>query len=173
MLLNLTDILSKEGKADEISVTYTPAFFKKAGGQYKVMEQKPFLLKLENQGAKEVYVSGQGNLLLQARCDRCLKRVDIPVSFTINELISETDILHPADADDYPYMKGYELDTDILIGNEILINWPGKILCREDCKGICPKCGKDLNQGDCGCDTFEPDPRLAVLKDIFIADKEV
>ena len=78
-----------------------------------------------------------------------------------------------SETDEYPYLSGYELDTDVLIGNEILVNWPVKILCKEDCKGICPKCGRDLNQGDCGCDTFEPDPRMAVLKDIFIANKEV
>jgi uncharacterized protein len=70
-------------------------------------------------------------------------------------------------------MEGFQLDLDALVQNEILVNWPVKILCKEDCKGICPKCGQNLNVGNCGCDTFVPDPRMAVLKDIFESNKEV
>ena len=174
MLLNLTDILSNEGKVEDFSITYSPAFYKKTGGQFKVLEDGPIFLKLSNTGKGKLQLSGEGRLLLQARCDRCLTRVDIPISISFDEQISEECIQNPTeDADAFSYLDGYSLDTDILIGNEILINWPVKILCKEDCKGICPKCGRDLNQGDCGCDTFEPDPRMAVLKDIFIANKEV
>ena len=50
---------------------------------------------------------------------------------------------------------------------------PVKVLCRPDCKEICKKCGHNLNDGDCGCDTFVPDPRMAAIKDIFNANKEV
>ena len=75
----------------------------------------------------------------------------------------------PEAADEMSFVTGYELDTDALVGNEILINWPMKVLCHEDCKGICTVCGKDLNDGECGCDTFVPDPRMAVIKDIFNA----
>ncbi|MDE7017325.1 MAG: DUF177 domain-containing protein, partial [Lachnospiraceae bacterium] len=65
------------------------------------------------------------------------------------------------------------LDVEGLLNNEIIINWPRKVLCRPDCKGICLQCGKDLNVGSCECDTFVPDPRMAVIKDIFSANKEV
>lgn len=173
MLLNLTDILSNEGKTEELSLTYTPAFYKKAEGQFKVLQNGPITLKLSNLEKGKLQLTGGGQLILQARCDRCLVRVDIPIDISIDEMIREDAILSPTDPDEFSYLNGYELDTDAFIGNEILINWPVKILCKEDCKGICPKCGKDLNQGNCGCDTFEPDPRMAVLKDIFIADKEV
>jgi uncharacterized protein len=70
-------------------------------------------------------------------------------------------------------MDGYQLNVDDLLTNEIVINWPMKVLCKPDCKGICRQCGKDLNTGTCGCDTFVPDPRMAVIKDIFDASKEV
>lgn len=173
MLLNLTDILSNEGKTQEISVSFSQPFYKKDKAQFKVLKNDEFVLKLQNVSKGKLCISGEGEMQLQARCDRCLQRADVTVAFSIDEEISEELILNPTDADEYPYLNGYELDTDILIGNELLINWPVKILCKEDCKGICPNCGKDLNQGDCGCDTFVPDPRLAVLKDIFIANKEV
>ena len=70
-------------------------------------------------------------------------------------------------------MEGYHLNVDELINDELLLEWPTKILCREDCKGICKICGRNLNDGECGCDDFVPDPRLAVIKDLFNANKEV
>lgn len=75
--------------------------------------------------------------------------------------------------DDQIFMEGYQLNVEDLLYSEILLNLPTKVLCREDCKGICRQCGKDLNEGECGCDTFVPDPRMAVIKDIFNEDKEV
>jgi len=48
-----------------------------------------------------------------------------------------------------------------------------KILCREDCKGVCPVCGQNRNERDCGCDTFVPDPRMAAINTIFHGNKEV
>lgn len=173
MLLNLTDILSNEGKTEEISVVYESAFFKSEQGQFKVLKNGPIALTLSNRGKGEMGVTGKGSLRLQTRCDRCLAPVEITVDICIDEVIGAEQIENPADADDCPYLNGYQLDTEVLIGNEILINWPGKILCKEECKGICPKCGKDLNRGDCGCDIFVPDPRMAVIQDIFNANKEV
>ena len=54
---------------------------------------------------------------------------------------------------------------DILLASQSLSN-----LCKPDCKGLCPVCGHDLNEGDCGCDRFVPDPRLAALQQLI--DKE-
>ena len=173
MLLNLTDILSNEGKSEEIPVTYEADYFQSAQGRFKVLRNGPIVLTLSNQGKGKMSVTGARDLTFRTRCDRCLTRVDVTVTVGIDETIGTEQIENPAEAGNYPFLNGYQLDTEVLIGNEILINWPGKILCKEDCKGICPKCGKDLNQGDCGCDTFMPDPRMAVLKDIFNANKEV
>ena len=59
------------------------------------------------------------------------------------------------------------LDTDLLILGEILPSLPEKVLCREDCKGLCPMCGKNLNEGACGCRQEPSDPRMAQIQDIF------
>ena len=48
-----------------------------------------------------------------------------------------------------------------------------KVLCKDNCKGICSRCGANLNKGDCGCDTWVPDPRMAAIQDIFKQFKEV
>ena len=62
---------------------------------------------------------------------------------------------------------------DRLIFNEILVNWPAKVLCKSDCKGICPKCGTNLNLATCDCEQGELDPRMAQFQDVFNKFKEV
>ena len=71
------------------------------------------------------------------------------------------------------YMEDGELDVDRLIYNEILVNWPAKVLCKPDCKGICPKCGTNLNLETCDCEPGELDPRMAAFQDVFNKFKEV
>ena len=75
--------------------------------------------------------------------------------------------------DEDNYIAGYELDVDALIADEIVLQWPMKVLCKEDCKGLCTVCGKNLNTGECGCDRTVLDPRMAAFLDIFEQFKEV
>jgi len=75
--------------------------------------------------------------------------------------------------DEADYMKGFQLDIDKMVYDEILVNWPMKVLCREDCKGICKKCGTNLNVKTCDCEKSELDPRMAAIQDIFNKFKEV
>ena len=65
------------------------------------------------------------------------------------------------------FVEGYKVDVDELVLSEMLLNWPSKILCKEDCKGICSVCGHDLNEGECGCDRFVPNPAFAGLSEMF------
>ena len=69
--------------------------------------------------------------------------------------------------DDYIEAPDYMLDTDALLRDDILLELPSKFLCKDSCKGLCPKCGKNLNMGRCGCPEKEPDPRLAALSKLL------
>ena len=60
-----------------------------------------------------------------------------------------------------------QLDLDQLLTEDILLDLPSKFLCSPDCKGLGPICGKNLNQGDCGCEKDTVDPRLAILKELL------
>ena len=67
----------------------------------------------------------------------------------------------------------YRLDlTDFVMG-EIRLGVPMKVLCREDFKGLCPKCGRNLNEGPCGCDLHEEDPRWDALKGLLQGKNKV
>ena len=95
-----------------------------------------------------------------------------PIHIELDETIDLSSERQEDLADD-SYVEENSIDTDALINHEILIHFPMKVLCREDCRGICLKCGKNLNHGECGCDRVSPDPRMAAIQDIFKNFKEV
>ena len=122
----------------------------------------------------KVLIEGNGKLSIDMKCDRCLNAVPYEMDLQFSyEVFSPEKISELEDDDEQNFMEGYELNVVNLVNNEILMSWPMKVLCKPQCKGICTVCGKDLNTGECGCDTFVPDPRWAALKDIFNANKEV
>jgi uncharacterized protein len=107
-------------------------------------------------------------------CDRCLEDVPTDIHLTIDKEFSiENQKLCGEEMEDNNYLTGTDLDVDKLIYEEILVNLPTKVLCREDCKGICKVCGINLNKGTCNCPTEEMDPRLAAFEEIFNKIKEV
>ena len=63
--------------------------------------------------------------------------------------------------------EGQKVDLTSLMQETIVTELPLRLLCKEDCKGLCPKCGTDLNLGSCSCEHKEIDPRLAGLADFF------
>ena len=62
--------------------------------------------------------------------------------------------------------SGVEIDVDEIVREQILLAVPARVLCVEDCKGICATCGTDLNAGDCNCESQDVDPRWAALKSL-------
>ncbi len=97
-----------------------------------------------------------------APCDRCATDVVKGCKTPINHiLVSE---LSNEDTEDYILIEDMVLDIDDLVRTDLILAMPSKFLCKEDCKGLCTKCGMDLNEGKCKCDEVEVDPRLAALK---------
>jgi len=86
-------------------------------------------------------------------CDRCLTQA------TANQVHEFDEEIDKAEAIDDV------LDVTELLRDVLLAAQPIKNLCKANCKGLCPKCGTNLNEGECGCDKFIIDPRLATLKD--------
>ena len=103
-------------------------------------------------------------MILGIPCDRCLEIVKSPIDF---ELSVDLDFNEEEAEEDQAFLDGHIIDIDEMLYPEIFINLPSKVLCRDDCMGICRVCGKNLNQGECGCDTFVADPRMAAISDIL------
>ncbi len=174
MLLNLTDVFTTEGKSEEKQVTLEWESFSYKGQAYPIVEMKPVVLRLTNLENGKAEVKGSLWLVLNLSCDRCLE--DVPYTFElsfVHTVLAPTELETDSESEEESCMEGYQLNVESLVANEIMLNWPMKILCREDCKGLCSVCGKNLNDGECGCDTFVPDPRMAKIQEIFRKDKEV
>lgn len=95
-------------------------------------------------------------------CDRCGEEVrrDMDMSFE-HRLVQS---LSGDAADDYIETPDFTLELDEVVISDILLTLPLKTLCKEDCRGLCPQCGANLNLGECGCDRRTVDPRLEILK---------
>ena len=102
-----------------------------------------------------------------APCARCLRDVPGSFSFEVERTVAPAkDLENPELADEfdeYAVIEDGFLDIDEILLELLELNFPSKILCKEDCLGLCQRCGKDLNEGDCGCKDDEIDPRLAPL----------
>ena len=64
-------------------------------------------------------------------------------------------------------MEDERLDLDGLVLEDLLMDMPGQYLCKEDCKGLCPSCGKNWNEGPCKCGEPQTDPRLEILRQLL------
>lgn len=125
------------------------------------------------QGA--ITVDGDLKASLSLYCGRCLKefQYDIDTGFSLlyirgREGEKEKE-LKEADLE-VNYLEGDELDTNEILLGQLAYEAPMQPLCTPDCKGLCPKCGADLNKGDCGCSKDDKtDSRFAKLKGLKIS----
>lgn len=174
MLINLSDVFTEEGKSviREVPLEIDKITFQ--GDEYVIVEKSPVTVKLTNMKPGRAMIEACVKVTTAHVCDRCLKNVNHEFDLHISEeaVSPEAADLNEED-EEQDFMEGYQLNVDSLVSNEIFTCWPMKILCREDCKGLCKVCGKDLNEGECGCDSFVPDPRMAAIMDIFRENKEV
>ena len=173
MLINLSDVLTSEGRVENVEAQLEMTSFDSGMGSFPVIEKLPVSFLFTNVEVGKARIQGNVKITFQAACDRCLTEVPVTLVLEFDRLVTAPDMEEDEDVDDKSFMDGYQLDVETFVYNEVIGNWPAKILCKEDCKGICPKCGQNLNMRDCGCDTFVPDPRMAVIQDIFNANKEV
>ena len=164
MLLDLTDNFNLPGK--EMHVSYVPEIEERAGFQKDRTKPVEFDFVTVKKG--RIRFTAEGELLFTAECDRCLTPVEVPIRISSERELSSPDSEPEGEEDESrDFMDGHSLDAEAFLEDEISLGWPMKILCREDCKGLCPVCGADRNKTECGCDTFVPDVRMAGIKDIF------
>ena len=108
--------------------------------------------------------------ILSVECARCGKVFEYVEPIELYSKI--TDKLANADEDEYIIMQDFAIDIDDIVRSTMILELPTRYLCREDCKGLCVKCGCDKNTADCNCDASERDSRWDVLKDFFSDENE-
>jgi uncharacterized protein len=132
---------------------------------------KAVLDKFENQIILDCTTNIKANLI----CDRCTKEFQSVI--TSNYRMIYLFLQHPEDTDNekvdvvYLHPETDKIDLRDDIRDYILLAVPMKKLCSEECKGLCPKCGKNLNDGPCNCKDEKVDPRWEPLQQLIIKNK--
>ena len=119
--------------------------------------------RLQATGEGRFYWHGSLNAVVTGECRRCLSPVTVPVAADIGALFAQ-DAQDDPDAYALP-PHAVEVDLRPAVREELALAAPGYVVCREDCRGLCPRCGKDLNAGPCGCPPAA-DPRWQALADL-------
>ena len=114
--------------------------------------------------AGALVLEGTASSRLHLTCDRCGKPFLREKTVPLDTLLATR--LENGESDDIVLLDGTVLDLDELAQTEFILAMDTKNLCSEDCKGLCPRCGADLNLGPCGC-TPETDPRWAALTQLL------
>lgn len=175
MLISLSEIMTTKDKVVKIIAPIELERFHYQGSSYEFAHKEPVELTITNLGNRRVMIEGGTNISLTLFCNRCLKELNYPMEITISREVdfNLTEEERTEGLDETNYIIGYNLDVDTLIYDEVLIGFPMKLLCSEDCKGLCTNCGINLNEKTCDCDTFGYDPRMSKIRDIFNNFKEV
>ncbi|MEF9945071.1 MAG: DUF177 domain-containing protein [Lachnospiraceae bacterium] len=175
MLINLSDVLSEQHK--EIDQTVLPEMddVQMKSGTFRVLSKEPMQIVIEHVKEKQLLIHGKGRIIIEIPCDRCLTAVPTEFKLRIHKTVDLDEAYEERidELDEKNYIDGYNLDVEKLLYNEILIGWPMKILCSENCKGICSVCGQNLNEGACDCEDTGMDPQMSVIRDVFKNFKEV
>lgn len=175
MLINLTELFSRDGKEKTYTCGIDMEQLHTKEEDFDIVSKEPVVLHIRNLGERKLFMQGKAKLTLQIPCGRCLEPVDWPFELDVEEELdlSKTEEERAGELNEQPYVSGYNLDVDRLLSSELLLNLPMKVLCREDCKGMCNRCGANLNHTACSCDQSSPDPRMAAIQDLFQKFKEV
>ena len=136
--------------------------------------EKPFAHPIRVSGtvrnmAGALSLEGTAETTLELACDRCLKPFVRELALPVSTLLAEE--LEDEENDEIVLLEDGAVDLDEVFTTALVLSMDAKHLCSEDCKGLCPTCGADLNQGPCGC-RKEPDPRFAALAQLLDKDEK-
>ena len=164
MLLGLSKIIDCPGQSIPFSVSVDLSDLC-YGVSYPVSE--PVLAQgTVRNTAGVLMMEGQVRTTIHGICDRCAGSFDREVTFPI-DVVLVTELANEENEDEWVFpLEGDSADLDDIVRTVFVLNLDSNLLCKEDCKGLCPKCGKNLNDGPCNCQK-ELDPRFAALKQLL------
>ncbi len=122
----------------------------------------------------DLFFSGRLKAQTVATCARCAEDFrgssDRPFRLVMapKSMGMDTDAGLRADDLEFSLYEGDEIDLAPLVREQLLLALPTRPLCKDDCRGLCPHCGINLNRGECKCEASHPDPRFAVLRSLKI-----
>ncbi len=173
MLLDLTQM---RGERDRLRRTYAASAFQTPDEEYDVVQPVTLSLDIHKKN-REVTLIGKVSTVLELKCSRCVEpyRLPIDASFDLfylphSENHGEGEIEIEEDDLETAFYKDEVIDLGQLMKEQFYLSLPMKPLCRDECRGLCPHCGTNLNQSSCDCVSTWTDPRLETLRSL-VKDK--
>lgn len=164
LLIDVSDVLQATGSEKRIRETVELASINYRQKELGFVEPIGVDITIRNVGDRlfaEGHISGR----VMLECSRCLQDFEGDFCLEIEESFCNLDLNR--DEEDVFQIIERKIDLYPLINQALLLWLPIKELCKVDCKGLCPKCGKNLNEGNCGCEKAAVDPRLKILGEFF------
>jgi uncharacterized protein len=175
----LLDLNKLHGQREHVERQFAPSAFDPQDDDYRVAAPVELSMDVEKAGGDVFRVTGRATTRLELECSRCVEPFEIPVdaAFELRYVpaaenggtgereIGEDDLTTAF------YREG-ALDIIDLLREQFQLALPMKPLCTDECRGLCPECGANLNRTDCGCTPKWEDPRLAALEVLLRPEKE-
>jgi len=111
-----------------------------------------------------IWVRGVLAVSMDLQCVRCLAPVEHALEIELDERFQLPPIKDVDKGKVYPIGVDHHIDLDPVLREAVIVSMPMRVLCRAECAGLCPTCGKDLNEGPCDCLADDIDPRMAALR---------
>ena len=164
MLLDLSQIIDCPGASVSFSASADLRDLR-YGQSYPVSE--PVLASGTVRNTAGVLVmTGEIRTTIHGVCDRCAADFEKDMVFPI-DVVLVAELSDEENEDEWVFpLEGDSADLEDIIRTVFVLNMDSKLLCKPDCKGLCCRCGKNLNDGPCGCQK-ELDPRFAALKQLL------
>lgn len=168
MKIKLTDALNEPGGKVSVSGDINTDNFIYHGDEYEFACAPHFNGTLTN-NSQELVLAGTVKAEFYAKCARCLEKTRQTLDYGVEEVFVRESGNDDSDA---VIFSGDEIEPDEVIMSGFFVNAPSRYLCSEDCKGLCPECGANLNKGECGCNREYTDPRWDALRKIMDSNKD-
>jgi len=168
----LLDLTRYRQPVNAFARTFQPSEVEQDGDAYRVVS--PVQVEFEIHKDKDRFrLVGTAKTELELTCSRCLESFQLPFggSFDLRylpaaELAGEDEREIKEDDLDTSYYRDDQIDLNELLREQFYLALPMKPLCREQCAGLCPHCGTNLNTGTCQCRPHWEDPRLSPLREL-------
>ena len=162
MILDVSQLIQNDGAVKELDFDLNMSDIS-FNGQDIVFES-PFTVKGTVKNIRGVlYLNLDADVSFRTQCARCLESVEVHHSFDISEVFAKTEL---DTEDDVTILESGNIDLSEVTELAFLGSLPINYLCSEDCKGLCPVCGINLNKEECNCDDTVYDPRFAIFRNL-------
>ena len=164
MRLELSSIIDRPGESVDFSASVDLSDL--VYGTSKPVSEPVTASGTVRNTAGVLVMKGEISTCIHGTCDRCASAFDRKVEMPI-DVVLVTELANEENEDEWVFpLEADAADLEDIVRTVFVLNMDSKLLCKEDCKGLCCKCGKNLNDGPCDCQK-ELDPRFAALKQLL------